>query len=237
MAKATEETRRYRFSDSEMVRISQQIASFASRDLNDFALFGIKQSYLNDFERECNEFETFIADEIMEGRQSEATALKDSYGAALRDMLRAMLLRVELRFGKDSPQSRMYKIGDVSRLNDNELLAASRRTHLQAKSHLAELEQFGLTQAILDELIETAQKFEDALHQRAMIISERDNLTEQRIKKGNALYDKLTTLCEIGKQVWFNKSESRYNDYVIYNRYEKTENNPENPNNTKQVSA
>lgn len=218
MTKIQEDIRKYSMSDASMVRSAQQIAAFSKRDMKEFAQYGITQSVLADFESECNQFEMFVSDEIMEGRQTEITARKEKLAAKVIEILRGILLRVELKFGKNSPQTKMYKIGDLSRLNDDLLLAAARRTHIQATTHLLELSAHGLTQAILDELLDLSQQFENAQHDRAILVSERDNLTEERVRKGNALYEKLTKLSDIGKQVWGSQSESRYNDYVIYER-------------------
>jgi hypothetical protein len=40
--------------------------------------------------------------------------------------------------------------------------------------------------------------------------------TEDRTDAANALYEKLLTVCETGRKIWKGKSETKYNDYVLY---------------------
>jgi hypothetical protein len=46
-------------------------------------------------------------------------------------------------------------------------------------------------------------------------VSERDSATQNRAQKGNALYDKVVELCNVGKHIYEDTDEAKYNDYVI----------------------
>jgi len=39
---------------------------------------------------------------------------------------------------------------------------------------------------------------------------------QARIEAGNALYAEMTKLAMVGKRIWLNVNESKYNDYVLY---------------------
>ena len=47
-------------------------------------------------------------------------------------------------------------------------------------------------------------------------IANRDNAAKERVEKANELYALLTRYCEIGKSIWYETNEAKYNDYIIY---------------------
>ena len=44
----------------------------------------------------------------------------------------------------------------------------------------------------------------------------RDEKTQERVTKANALYANLRKYCDIGKLIWEDVDEAKYKDYVIY---------------------
>jgi hypothetical protein len=72
-----------------------------------------------------------------------------------------------------------------------------------------------MTQVMIDNLRAEAQVMEDKYHAIALKEGERDDATEERINLANALYNNLAKYCQIGKSIWDDISEAKYNDYVI----------------------
>jgi len=73
-----------------------------------------------------------------------------------------------------------------------------------------------LTAAIITELTNACQAFEDAFAEQRKAIANRDIATENRAEIGNALYEKLMNYCGFGQAIWVETNEAKYNDYVIY---------------------
>jgi len=68
--------------------------------------------------------------------------------------------------------------------------------------------RYYFAQNLVDEL-------DTLVDEQRFAVKDRDIAVDDRIKKGNALYEKLVELAEYGKSAWLNKNEAKYNDYVI----------------------
>jgi hypothetical protein len=78
------------------------------------------------------------------------------------------------------------------------------------------LEEVGLTQPVLDKVLEATLAFENAVHLQRDKVSDRDIMVERRTEMGNQLYKELIVLCNIGKDIWLDKDSVKYEQYVIY---------------------
>jgi hypothetical protein len=78
------------------------------------------------------------------------------------------------------------------------------------------LTPIGLTQADVDALETEAQLFEDKLNSVAEGKKLRDDKARERVDLANELYDFVVLYCKIGKLIWENVNEAKYNDYIIY---------------------
>ncbi|MCX6153292.1 MAG: hypothetical protein NT007_03945 [Candidatus Kapabacteria bacterium] len=85
-----------------------------------------------------------------------------------------------------------------------------------AREYLTDLTSVGLTDAMIDDLEDTAQLMEDSMNEIATAQETRDIKAVERIEKGNELYALVSRYCEIGKYIWEDVNEAKYNDYVIY---------------------
>jgi uncharacterized protein YgfB (UPF0149 family) len=115
---------------------------------------------------------------------------------------------------------------DAAKINyedQKKFLTTASHVHEVATAYLAELADYGLTQAKLDSLAADIDDFAAELNKVAELKSQRLAKTEERIAKGNELFALVSRYCTLGKIIWQDKDYARYNDYLIYkNKNRKT---------------
>ncbi|MCX6154278.1 MAG: hypothetical protein NT007_08965 [Candidatus Kapabacteria bacterium] len=209
-------TRNYNMSDADLCMFTSNLISDMTRDHVELAVFGVTTPNITNLQALGNAFEVFPSDEMLQGDIMIATATKNEKATAVKDTIRALALRVELKWGISSGQYTRLGISDLSRLSDEMLLFTSRRVHTVMTGYLTDLTSGGLTSGMLDDFEDLNEEFELAKNDQHDKINLRDNKTVERVSNGNELYALVSKYCNIGKQVWLNVDPAKYNDYVIY---------------------
>jgi hypothetical protein len=75
----------------------------------------------------------------------------------------------------------------------------------------------GLTTELLNNINDVSETFSKAMVNQKIEIGNRDFEQEERVLKGNIIYQSLVKLTNLGQQIWDSKSAAKTNDYVIYN--------------------
>ena len=210
--------RNYNLADADLCVFASNLAAKMTRDLLDLKNFGVTAQNITDLETLGNVFETFPSDDYFIGTVMIATDAKLAIFDQIREVIRNMATRVELKWGLDSGQYRILGAAGMTRFDENKLLLKSRAMHETMTKYLADLAAFGLTQAELDAWEALNESCETAMRTQSLAQSERDDSTNNRIKAGNALYEKVAEYCEIGKRVYVKTNPAKYNDYIIYGR-------------------
>ncbi|MCX6154618.1 MAG: hypothetical protein NT007_10695 [Candidatus Kapabacteria bacterium] len=122
----------------------------------------------------------------------------------------------KIKWGANSSQVRKFDAGDMTKQDDKRFLTTCRFGVGIAREYLTDLTSVGLTDDMIDDLEDTAQLMEDAMNDIATAQETRDIKTVERIEKGNEIYALVSRYCEIGKYIWEDVNEAKYNDYVIY---------------------
>ena len=208
--------RDYSMTDADLCMYVSNLVGFMTRDITEFANWGIDAADITALETLGNEFEVFPTDDEFKADVGIATEDKDAEADRLRLGIRNITTRAEIKFGDNSAKYRKFGVIGMNKLNDRDLLVCSRRVVHVGAGYLAELASEGLTQQMLDDLSALAQVFEGSLNALKDAIAERDIKTEERRLKGNDLYSFVVKYCNYGKQIWESVSEAKYNDYVIY---------------------
>ncbi|HXL55364.1 MAG TPA: hypothetical protein VN958_03840, partial [Chitinophagaceae bacterium] len=81
---------------------------------------------------------------------------------------------------------------------------------------LSELSTEGLTAEILSTLQQTAIDFDEALGRQEDALANRNLHSYLRIASGNNLYAEIVRVASIGKSLFGDTHEAKYNDYVLY---------------------
>lgn len=130
--------------------------------------------------------------------------------------IRSVMMRVQDRFGKQSAYYKKFDASALSNVTDDKLLNTSRRVARVATMYLSELQEKGLTQTHIDELVTMANDFAELKELQKDAVADREIGTTLRISTVNALYADISKVCETGKGIWRETNEAKYNDYIIY---------------------
>ena len=208
--------RNYKMTDGELCSFTSNLCNILTRDLTSLSIFGMSAPKIAALKTLGNAFELFTTDEVYLAHIIAATETKNAVIANLREEIRNMVLRCQIKWGANSSQEKALSVSNLSKLNDDSLLVTARRVHEQMTVFLSDLSGLGLTQDLLDDFEDLYQSFEDAINNQKDKVNERDIKTKERIKNGNELYDVVSNYCEIGKRVFEMSDPARYNDYIIY---------------------
>ncbi len=210
------EQRDYNFTDPELALFASDLVSDMTRDATEFEKFGVDQSQIDVFQELGNQFEIFPSDEMLEGDSVIATDDKNAKLEQVKEKIRNMSMRIEMKWGENSGQHKRLGIKGMSGMSDGTLLYTARRVHTVMTEYLADLADEGLTQQLLDDFSDLNEEFEIAKNVQHDKVNDRDVKRIERIRLGNELYSFVSKYCDIGKRVWFKLDPAKYDDYVIY---------------------
>ena len=127
-----------------------------------------------------------------------------------------IMLRVSQHFGEGSPTYKRFRAAELYSSTDHECWLVLKRIKRQGTMLLTDLATEGLTAAHLDTLATYITNMNTTMLSQDEAIDNRDQAVQTRIEAGNALYEEMVKLGDVGKRVWLNTDESKYNDYVLY---------------------
>ena len=209
-------TREYTMSDSELMFMVGDFVVYMGRDAAELVTRGVTALDTTDFENLGNSFELFPPDIYY---SAQVTAEVEAKNAA-RENSYALVQKIsgffEQQWGLDAWQYTQLGIKGLSNKGDGDFKDICRNVVKTANDQLLNLTAIGLTQADIDALEAEAQTMEDAGHDIKEKKALRDEKTEERAVKGNELYSYVKKYSSIGKLIWENVNEAKYNDYVIY---------------------
>lgn len=190
--------------------------SFLKRDIEEFAKYGYTIEKADDLDDRISSFENFPTDREFEGDVMIATEKKNALTIETILKIRSVMLRVQDKYGKQSAYYKKFGASALSNLKDEMLLITIRRVARVGGMYLNELQEKGLTQEHIDELIVMANDFEALIALQSDAIADREIGTMIRTNTVNELYAELSKICESGKGIWKESNEAKYNDYIIY---------------------
>ncbi len=208
--------RDYNFTDAELSQYASNLVSIMTRDSMEFAARGVDGADITALEAKQGDFEDFPTDDEYKYAVSIAVEDKNNIREQMLVSARNVSDRAMLKWGIDSARYKRFGVIGISKMGDKNMLYAARRVYRTGTEYLTDLADEGLTQIMLDDLEALADSFEDKMNALNDSVIERDTKTEERIKLGNELYDLVAKYCEIGKVIWKDVSEAKYNDYVLY---------------------
>lgn len=209
-----EMTRAYTISDADLKQKADALVTSINRDMANFATRNITKDKLTAFSQLIEEFDATSTDEELLGMVKIATEQKDATVAALQPLLRTIRNMAELAF-EGKGKFHLFGFNAITNLSDNDLYRFAKRVHRMATRLLPELATQGLTQELLNSLENLHKQLDIRLDSCAEAIENRDIETQDRITKGNALYAELIKLASVGKSLFEDTDEARFNDYVM----------------------
>lgn len=201
--------------DELMFKVGDIVTSM-NRDVTEFTARGITSTDITAFETQGNDFEAFPPDFYYQADISIEVEAKNIARSECSTLIRKVSGYVQQEWGLKSPQYKKMGIKEFSKKSDRAFITIARTVALCAEDWLSTLSSIGLTQGLIDELKAKAQTMEDRIHGIAEKTEIRDLKTRERLEKANDLYAVMRQYCDVGKLIWEDVNEAKYNDYVIY---------------------
>lgn len=208
--------RDYSMLDAELCMFTSSLCDSLTRDLADLAAFGMTAPKIASLKALGDAFEIFPPDDVYLGLVMIETDAKNVIMEQVKESIRNLSMRVELKWGLGSGQYKTLGVVGLNKFSEDVLLATARNVHTRMTAYLADLAAFGLTQQMLDDFEDLNESFEVARNSQLEKMQERDIKTRERIEKGNEIYPFVVQYCDIGKRVYAATDPAKYNDYIIY---------------------
>ncbi len=208
--------RSYNLTDAVLKQKADEMIHLLERDFVEFAERGYDAAAKTQFVGKRDAVDVFPPDEILEAQKIIATEKKEAARNALEKTMRTILNMATNYFGSQSAQYRAFGPSDLTRQRESDLARVYKIMVTAATKNLVEMAEEGLSQILIDRLIVQGDTFDKDIDDVAEAIINRDIATEKRIEALNALYRLLAKYTGIGKDIFFETNEAKYNDYVIY---------------------
>jgi hypothetical protein len=208
------ETRKYSFSDATLKQRGDSVVACLVRDAQDFLVRGVTVEDRTGLEGLIGSFDDFTTDDELLGEVTTATEAKNGFRQNLETQIR-LVRGIAQVFYQGKGAYRKFGFDGMTQLSDDKLHRLSKRVSRVLVDHTAELLPAGLTPAVVTHLTTLSTSFDDAIDTLDEKIKLRDIATQERVINGNILYVELSRICNIGKNIYQDVNEAKYNDYVL----------------------
>jgi len=215
MGKTPVAKRVYTFSDSTLVQTTDDVGHSLTRDLADLGFYGVTAGVITALGALRTTFYGVQGDVFYVAQITGAANNKNTVRDSLETDLRALEAGTGGTLGAADSRTLSLGIRGLSALADKDLVDVAKNAHLAALTFVAELAATDIDAAWLEALRLKIVDFDAKLDLIRVAIKNRDMAATDRVKKGNALYKELVRLAGFGKDYYFSRDESKYNDYII----------------------
>lgn len=216
MSKKEMITTNFRFTYGYLKQLADATLILIDRDIVEFTDRGFNATKRAAFVAAIANFANFATDEQMEGIKISATTAKDTARSVLEKQMRTFFLAAKIVFGENTGSYREFGNADLTRQSDEELVRNAKMMVTTATKYLTNLAGEGITIAKINSLDIAKTTLDNAIDAQKNAVHNRDNSTEKRALLANELYALIVKYSDTGKDIWAEVSESKYNDYVIY---------------------
>lgn len=207
----------FKFSFGVLKQLADNTLALLDRDSVAFTDRGFNPTKRAALVTAITNFDNFPTDEHLLGIKVDATAIKDEKRKSLEKQMRTMFLAAKNVFGENTGKYREFGESNLTLQTDSDLARNAKMMAVTATKYLTNLATEGITAAKIALLNTTRNEFDVAIDEQTKAINNRDNSTESRLILANDLYALVVKYNDIGKDIWIESSEAKYNDYVIYN--------------------
>lgn len=186
------------------------------RDMEFFKQYSFDMERLKAFKALCDRFHALPDDDEMVGDQMIVTEKKDVAAEKLKNAIRSVMTRVEMKFNNRTGRYRKFGTAKLGDMTDPQLLFCGRRVVRVARQQIDFLSEVGLTDQIISKVQDACQEFENAMNIQQDKVADRDIAVERRMEIGNLMYNEMILACNIGKDIWADKDPVKYEQYVVY---------------------
>ena len=208
------ETRLYAMADGDLKQKADGLKTTINRDLPDFATRNITATQVTAYQTVIDVFDSTTTDEELLGAVMVATEAKNVMADHLRKTIRTIRSMAHIAYDGKGKYS-IFGFEELSKLTDADLYKLTKRVVRVGGKLFTDLAAQGLTQAQLTNLDNLAKAFDTAIDAVEEAIETRDLETQDRILKGNTLWQEMLRLAAIGKSLYEDTNEAKFNDYVL----------------------
>lgn len=210
------ENRKYNFPDADLYLQCIERIRYAHRDLDYFILYSYDLERLKAFKAMCEKFRALPDDDELVGEQMITTEKKYAAAEKLKTAIRSLMTRVAMKYSNRSGRYRKFGTAKIGDMTDAQLIFCGRRVIRVARQQLDFLAEVGINEQVIKRVADACKDFENACNIQQDKVADRDISVERRTEQGNKLYDELVVLCNIGKDIWAEKDNTKYENYTIY---------------------
>lgn len=208
--------RKYRLTDAVLKQKADEIAALVERDREEFADRGYDNDAKVAFAHAIQLVSDQSLDVTLKSSKMIFTSIKRANRTALEKTMRIIFTMAANKFGKNSAKYRAFGEANISKQKDSDIVRSYKMIAIAAQENLAVLTSEGLTQEKIDTLNAQGIALDESIDAVAIGIFDRDIATERRITLLNALYALVIKYARTGKEIFYEISEAKYNDYIIY---------------------
>ena len=208
--------RMHNFPDAELYMLCMQSIRHAHRDFENFKQYGYTLDKLTGFASQCERFKNLPDDDELVGDQMIVTEKKYETAEKLKNAIRSIMTRVEMKYSNRSGRYRKFGTAKMGDMTDAQLLFCGRRVARVARMQADFLGDVGVSENQVLRVLDACIGFENAINIQQDRVSDRDIGVEIRMEQGNVIYQKMVEVCNIGKDIWTDKDPVKYEQYCIY---------------------
>jgi hypothetical protein len=208
--------RAYNVSEADLYVNAAEALRAAHRDLEQFQSYGYGLDRIKTFKAVLDQFQALPGDDELVGDQMICTEKKNLASEKLKTAIRSLMTRVAMKFHDKTGRYRKFGTAKMGDMSDPQLLFCGRRVARVARQQIDFLADVGMTEQIIQRVLDAASEFETALNIQQDKVHDRDIGVERRMDQGNKLYKELVVLCDIGKDIWAEKDRTKYDQYCLY---------------------
>lgn len=206
----------FKFTYGFLKQLADSTLLLIDRDMVQFTDRGFTAAKRTEFVAAINAFAGFATDEQMNAIKVTTITTRDTDRNTLEKQMRTILLAARNVFGEASGTYREFGNADLTHQTDAELVRNAKMMVTTTTKYLSSLATEGITATKMIALDTIKTSFDTAIDLHTQAIYNRDNATEQRALLANTLYALVIKYSATGRDIWAEVSESKYNDYVVY---------------------
>ncbi|MCX6352523.1 MAG: hypothetical protein NTX03_11785 [Bacteroidetes bacterium] len=188
---------------------------FMLRDAAEFLARGIDALRIAAFETLTNDVLALPTDTELLEEQKDKNTEKDAAKIVVIAAIQLVMGIVEAKDAKSTSKYKRFGTGDLSKADDNKIIVIAERVVRVGTANLARYAPV-LTAPMLTDITTKLNLYRTDLEEAHDATANRDEAAESRVQQQNDLYDELSALCLVGKNIWVSVSEAKYRDYIIY---------------------
>jgi hypothetical protein len=208
--------RQFNFPDADLYTFCMQTIRNAHRDIDFFKQYGYALDKLTGFSSQCEKFKNLPDDDELVGDQMIVTEKKSEASEKLKNAIRSIMTRVEMKYGNRSGRYRKFGTAKMGDMTDAQLLFCGRRVARVCRNQADFLSDVGVNENQIQRVLDASAVFETAMNIQQDKVADRDIAVEYRIEQSNKIYQLMIEACNVGKDIWVERDPVKYEQYCVY---------------------